>query len=92
MEDSSRTRKACLELLNRWAIYFYPERLDIIEKMHEAATEIGGQLEKPRLRRKYRWIQKIFGWKIAKKAQFSFPAVRSLLEENYEKLLCKIRI
>ena len=85
MEDSSRTRDACLKLLQRWAIYFYPERPDIFEQMHLMAKELGGQLPPPRLRRKYRWLQKAFGCRIAKKAQNIFPALRSIARKNWER-------
>lgn len=80
MEDSPRTRSACLKLLGRWAIYFYPERLDLFNEMQSMAIELGAELPRPRLRPKYRWLQKVFGWKVAKKAQHSFPALRSLVE------------
>lgn len=86
MEDSPRTRDACLKLLHRWAIYFYPERLDLFKRMQSTATDLGGQLKLPRLRPKYQWIQKIFGWRIAKKAQFTFPALRSIARKNRERL------
>ena len=77
MEDSPRTRASCLKLLNRWAIYFYPERLDLLQQMQVMATDLGGQLDTPTLRRKYRWIKNVFGWRVAKQAQNVFPAVRA---------------
>ena len=79
MEDSPRTRDACLKLLNRWAIYLYPERPDLFQKMQSMATDLGDHLKLPRLRPKYQWIQKLFGWRIAKKAQFALPAMRSIV-------------
>jgi glycosyltransferase involved in cell wall biosynthesis len=85
MEESQRTRDACLKLLDRWAIYFYPERPDLFKRMQSMARELGGQLKPPRLRPKYRWIQKIFGWRIAKKSQHVFPALRSVAEMNWER-------
>lgn len=87
MEDSPRTRSACLKYLQRWAIYFYPERPDIMHRMQSMATELGGQLNPPQLRSKYRLLQKIFGWRIAKKAQFSLPALRTLTEKTSERIL-----
>src|SRR5205085_9589205 len=30
LEDSSRTRRACITYLQRWLIHFYPERMDIV--------------------------------------------------------------
>lgn len=85
MEESQRTRDACLKLLNRLAIYYYPERLDIYRKMQSMAAELGGQINPPRLRPKYQLIQKIFGWRIGKKAQHTFPALRSIARKNWER-------
>lgn len=85
MEDSPRTRAACLKLLNRWVLYFYPERQDIYQRMILEAKELGGELSPPTLRKKYRWVQKIFGWKIAKMAQFVFPPLRSMMESKLER-------
>jgi len=87
MEDSPRTRAACLKFLNRWTIYFYPERPDIVHRMQLTAKELGEGLASPRLRPKYQWLQKIFGWSIAKKAQYRLPALRSLAEGSWERLL-----
>jgi glycosyltransferase involved in cell wall biosynthesis len=85
LEDSPRTRNACLKLLNRWTIYFFPERPDLLAKMRAAATELGGELEPPRLRTKYRYIQKVFGWKIGKKAQFTFGSLRQLAGQRLKR-------
>jgi len=89
MEKSQRTRDACLKLLNRFVIYCYPERPDILKKMQSMAAELGGQVNPPRLRPKYQLIQKIFGWRIAKKAQHTFPAIRSIARKNWEGFLYK---
>lgn len=87
LEDSSRTRDACLKFLDRWTIYFYPERPDLFKKMQSMATDLGGELAPPRLRAKYRWLQMVFGWSVAKKAQRSFPTLRFLAEKNLERFL-----
>jgi glycosyltransferase involved in cell wall biosynthesis len=84
IDDSERIRKACLTFLNRWAIYFYPQRHDIMEQMQKLALELGGMIEKPTLSKKYRCIQKIFGWNIAKKAQFALPTARHFARKHLE--------
>jgi glycosyltransferase involved in cell wall biosynthesis len=87
MEDSPRTRAACLKLLQRWAIYFYPERPDLLGQLEYMATDLGGRLGPPTMRAKYRWLQKTLGWRIAKKAQHALPVLRSLLEKYCERFL-----
>ena len=86
MEDSPRTRDASVKLLCRWAIYFYPERPDLFKRMQAMVTDLDGHLKPPRLKPEYQWIQKLFGWKIAKKAQFTLPALRSIARKNRERL------
>jgi hypothetical protein len=88
LEDSPRTRAACLKLLQRWTISFYPERQDILEEWQQVAAGLGGRLETPRLRPKYRWMQKTLGWRAARRAQRALPEYRTLLEKNWERLLC----
>jgi glycosyltransferase involved in cell wall biosynthesis len=88
MEDSPRTRAACLKLLQRIAIYFYPERPDLFDLLSLLATDLGGVVDPPALPLKYRWVKNVFGWKVAKKAHYVLPAVRALLETNRERLQC----
>ncbi|MGO9138322.1 MAG: glycosyltransferase family 2 protein [Syntrophales bacterium] len=78
LENSLRTREVCCKLLNRWSILFYPDRMDIFENMRSMATELGGTLHQPKLRLRYRLLQHILGFRIAKKAQFTLPAIRLL--------------
>ena len=77
MEESARTKRACLLMLERWAIYFYPERMDIFDKMKSLAAELDGELQIPRLRPKYRWAQVLFGFRIGKKFQLTLPSLRN---------------
>jgi glycosyltransferase involved in cell wall biosynthesis len=86
LENSARTIEACLKLLNRWAVYFFPERPDLFAKLEQKAVFLGGHLSKPRLRKKYRMAQRLFGWQFAKKLQNTIPAVRvyyDMLKEQY---------
>lgn len=85
IRDDQRTRKACLDLLNRWYIYFYPERNEIIRQMNDLALDLGGVINKPNLGNKYQWIQKIFGWKAAKKMQYTLPGFRLFANKIIEK-------
>jgi len=87
LEDSERTRTACVQYLQNWLIYFYPERLDVVRQAHQLAADVGGKLEVPRLSWKYSWIEKVFGWRVAKRAQVFLPAVRWSVERFGDKLL-----
>ena len=76
-EDSERTRDACCKLLNRWSIYFYPERPDLFNIMQSISLDLGKSLDTPNVNKKYRWLKYLFGFRIAKRAQFILPALRS---------------
>jgi hypothetical protein len=76
LEDSQATRAACLRYLQSWPLFFYPERQDLVQQLEALATSLGGQLEPPRLRWKYAWLQRIAGFGAAKRAQFFLPNVK----------------
>ena len=77
LEDSKRTRAACVKYLQNWLIFFYPERMDIVAQAEQLAGDLGGELKPPHLSWKYSWIRGIFGWPLAKRAQVMLPRVRS---------------
>ncbi|MBV9106119.1 MAG: glycosyltransferase family 2 protein [Verrucomicrobia bacterium] len=90
LEDSERTRAACLKYLQTWLIDFYPYRLDIVRQLKQIASELGGELEEPRLSWKYGWILKLFGWTLAKEAQLVMPYVRKTLVMSWDKALFRL--
>jgi len=90
LEDSPRVRAACVQYMQNWLIFFYPERLDIVQKAKQKATELGGHLAPPHLSWKYTWIRAIFGWGLAKRAQVFFPRVRWSLIRFWDKVLLRI--
>jgi glycosyltransferase involved in cell wall biosynthesis len=87
LEDSPRTRDACLKYLQIWLRSFYPERPDIVEQLKDDASNLGGQLHLPSLSWKYAWIQKIFGWRVAKEAQLVLREGKENLLRSWDKAL-----
>jgi glycosyltransferase involved in cell wall biosynthesis len=82
LEDSPRTRAACIAYMHNWLVFFYPERPDLIAQMEAMAQELGGTLKMPQLSWKYAWIASLFGLHAGRKAQLLLPrwkwsAVRS---------------
>ena len=69
LEDSERTREACLKLLQTWSHYFYPEQPDLFGRLGNLARELGGVLSPPRLATKYLLIEKLLGFTAAKKTR-----------------------
>jgi len=90
LEDSDRVRAACLNYLRMWLIYFYPARLDIIERIQQLAAALGGQLARPGLRRKYAWIEQVFGWGTARRAEFLLPNLKAGLLRFWDKALFRL--
>jgi glycosyltransferase involved in cell wall biosynthesis len=87
LEDSKRTRSACLTYLQTWLICFYPDRPDIIKEAEEMAASLGGRLEFPSLRWKYAWIGPIFGYDLASRAQYLLPQIKWSVACSWDKAL-----
>lgn len=67
LEDSERTRQACLRLLQDNFAQFYPEHVGLVEQCRELASSLGGNLATPRERAHYRFFCVLFGWRTAKR-------------------------
>lgn len=87
LEDSERTKSACIKHLQENYIYFYPDNIELMKRVNDLAKDIGGLLTPPVLKYKYRIIQNVFGLKIAKKALLVFPKVKRLGKKYYDKYL-----
>lgn len=87
LEDSERTRKACVAYMQIWYGVFYPARQAIVSEMQEIAAGFGGRLEEPRLRAKYAWMEPIFGLHAAQQVQMALPQLKVAAIRNYDKLM-----
>jgi glycosyltransferase involved in cell wall biosynthesis len=90
LEDSDRVRAACLAYLQSYLINFYPERPDVVAELEKLAGTLGGRLEAPRLRWKYAWIEPLFGWDLAKRAQIQLPEIKASLMRSWDRVLYKL--
>ena len=91
LEDSERVRTACLKYLQRYLIYFYPERPDIVEQAYQLAETLGGRLQTPELPWKYAWIQKTFGWRLGKRAWVELPQIRERAVRCWDRALSRLQ-
>jgi GT2 family glycosyltransferase len=85
LNDGPRARAACVTFLQNWLVFFYPERMDLVEQADTLAKELGGKLEMPRLSWKYSWIKALFGLGPAKRAQVLLPRLRWSAVRCWEK-------
>lgn len=90
LEDSPRTRAACLQFLRDSLIYFYPESLEIVSQAEKIATGLGQSLGAPNLSWKYSWIRALFGWRVAKSVQRASTRLRWSLARHFDKALFEI--
>jgi glycosyltransferase involved in cell wall biosynthesis len=89
-EDNERVRKSCLAYMQNYLQDFYPERPDLIAELQALAAQLGGVLNIPRLRRKYAWMEPIFGAKVAKSAQIVLPQVKASLLRSWDKAMYRL--
>ena len=87
LENSERTRAACVTYLGNWLNSFYPARPDIITEIRQLAATLGGKLELPGLRPKYVWIEGVFGRKTANRAQVLLPNLKTTLLRAWDKAM-----
>ncbi len=76
LEDSPRTRDACVKYLQNWLVYFYPDRSDLVRQSEDLATTLSGRLVPPTLSWKYAWMRRTLGWTFASRAQVFLRAFR----------------
>jgi hypothetical protein len=91
LEDSARSRAACIAFLQNRLIYFYLDSPEIVEEMNALAEELGGTLSPPPLSWKYRYIRAAFGWPAAKRCMFALPDIKHQFERGWDKLMFEAR-
>jgi len=89
LSDDERAHAACVNYLQTWLVYFYPNRMDIVEEARQLAMELGGQLQVPRLSWKYRWIQQTMGWTMANRVQLTYNEWKSSVARTLDRILGK---
>jgi O-antigen/teichoic acid export membrane protein/glycosyltransferase involved in cell wall biosynthesis len=67
--DTPRIRAACLACVQASLHYFYPEWHELLKRIEKLCADLGGRPGIPSLPWKYVWIQKFFGWSIAKRTR-----------------------
>jgi glycosyltransferase involved in cell wall biosynthesis len=91
LEDSERVRKACLPYIQiRYNNYLYPERPDLMQEAQQLAGMLGGRLQSPKLSWKYLWIQKLFGFAVAKRVRHRWNQYKSSVMRSWDKALFRM--
>jgi glycosyltransferase involved in cell wall biosynthesis len=87
LEESERTRAACLNYLQRRFFRFYPEQTRLLEQLQKLATTLGGRLEIPQLPWKYSLMQKLLGWTLTKRVRQHYRRWRLFVVRFWDKAL-----
>jgi glycosyltransferase involved in cell wall biosynthesis len=90
LEDSERTRAACVTYLQNWYHNFYPERPDLVAELQSMAAQLDGSLEEPHMSWKYAWIKPILGWKTAKSVQTALPQFKASCIRRWDKAMYRL--
>ena len=90
LEDSERVRKACLAYIQTWYRNFYPERPDLMQEAQQLAASLGGRLSLPKVSWKYAWIQRLFGFAVAKRASQRWNHYKSSVMRSWDKALFRL--
>lgn len=90
LEDSARTRAACVTYLGNWLGYFYPMRPDIVTQAKQLAATLGSKLDLPGVRPKYRWIEKICGRQTANRAQVLLPNLKTTTLRAWDRIMFQL--
>ena len=90
LEDSARTRAACVTYLGNWLGYFEPARPDLIAQVQQLAASLGGQVKLPAVRPKYAVVEKLLGRNAANRAQVFLPNVKASLLRSWDKAMLRV--
>ena len=85
MEESARSRAACVQLLQDWMFDFYG-RDDVVAEAQQLAARLGGALKPPVLKWKYKPIQWLLGYDAAFRARRSLPYLRDQAVRSLDQL------
>jgi glycosyltransferase involved in cell wall biosynthesis len=89
MEDSPRSRRACVQLLQDWMWDFHG-REDVVADAQALAARLGGSLTPPALKWKYRPIEWLFGYEAACQARRTLPYLRAQATRRLDLMLDRL--
>jgi glycosyltransferase involved in cell wall biosynthesis len=90
LEESERTRAACVTFLQNWLKCFHPWRPDLVKAATHLVKALGGHLDSPRVRRKYAWIEKFGGYRTAARAEQTLPNFKMALLRSWDKVMFQL--
>ena len=86
LEDSAKTRHACVRLLQDNLPQFYPEHSDLVAQSHSLAHSLCGALHTPRERAHFKLFRSVLGWQRAKQLRGRLNATKLSLRRTLDRL------
>jgi glycosyltransferase involved in cell wall biosynthesis len=86
LEDSPRTRAACLRFVQDNFGQFYPEHDGLSERCRDLARSLGGALHAPAERSHFKLFRTVFGWQAAKATRSRIDHSRLMVAKVAENL------
>lgn len=90
LEDSPRVKEACVNYLQNWLPFFYPNRPDLLRQAEEMAASLGGQLYLPKLSWKAKLVSLFIGQQQVKRVRTLVERVRWPLIRYWDKMLFQV--
>jgi glycosyltransferase involved in cell wall biosynthesis len=87
LEDSERSRKACVTFLRNRLIFYYPKHQGMLNQLHALAEQLGGTLSTPPLPPHYEIIRTLVGWKMAKRTRDSIRGAKHGVLRSLDKII-----
>lgn len=91
MADDARVRATCVTYLQTWLPNFFPQRMDLVERMRKLARDLGGELHDPKISWKYVGIQKTLGWAAAQRAQIQYNLLKDRALISWDRLMFSLQ-
>lgn len=88
LEDSDRTKNACLNFLQNRYMLFYPDDPGIKRKMKAMAAELGGILEMPHAGLKISIVKNMIGWRAAIYLRNASYKIKAFMNREIERIRC----
>jgi len=86
LEDSERTRSACVRLLQDNLAHFYPEATELVEQIRTRARSLGGELLPPPERAHFHLLRSVIGWRAAKQLRRTLAVARLRWQRTLDQL------
>jgi glycosyltransferase involved in cell wall biosynthesis len=90
LEDSERTRIACVKHLQTWFPMISEGGSDLADEMNELALKLGGSLRRARTSWKYYPLQLLFGSEMAKRSMNRWRESKLLMRRNWDRVLYQL--